>query len=214
MTSPTAKVYPELDKAYSALNEGLFGGTLPDCLITLQRKKKTFGFFCKGRFGSFDASDKKRVDEIALNPEHLNKRPAVETLSTLLHEMVHLWQHHFGTPTRTNHHNREWADKMKSIGLQPRNAKGGETGNKTSHVIMEAGAFMDLAPGIIELGFDPEAFGDLSPLETEAPAKRSGAYAKYVCAECGTKARAKPGLDLRCGEHGKMIEAVKSITVH
>jgi hypothetical protein len=203
MTSPTAKVYGELDQAYDALNEGLFGGTLPNCLMTLQRKKRVYGYFCFGRFLSLEGEEeRKSMDEIALNPEHLNRRPPAETLSTLAHEMVHLWQHHFGKPTKSNPHNREWADKMKSIGLQPRGPNGEETGRGVSHVIMSEGPFADLAPAIIAAGFAPEDLGD-APVTNPAP--KSGRYSKYVCPVCNAKAQAKPGLDLRCGDHGPML---------
>ena len=33
--------------------------------------------------------------------------------------MVHLWQHHRGTPGRGRYHNQEWAEKMIEIGLMP-----------------------------------------------------------------------------------------------
>ena len=59
------------------------------------------------------------TDEIALNPAHFASRPTAGTLSTLAHEMAHLWQHHFGTPSRTGYHNKEWAAKMREIGLIP-----------------------------------------------------------------------------------------------
>lgn len=202
MTSPTAKVYAELDQAYNALNAGLFDDELPTCLITLQRKRRVYGYFCGGRFLPFEGEEeRKAIDEIALNPEHLNKRLPAETLSTLAHEMVHLWQHHFGSPTKTNPHNREWAEKMKSIGLQPRGPNGEETGRHVSHVIMAEGPFAELAPIIVANGFAPDDLGD-APVFT--PAAKSGKYAKYTCKECGSVARAKPGLDLRCSGHGPM----------
>lgn len=37
-------------------------------------------------------------------------------LSTLVQEMVHLWQHHFGKPGRRRYLNKQWADKMDSLG--------------------------------------------------------------------------------------------------
>jgi hypothetical protein len=35
-----------------------------------------------------------------------------DSLSTLFHEKAHLWQHHFGNPSRTGYHNKEWAACM------------------------------------------------------------------------------------------------------
>ena len=113
---PTDTAYSELRVAFDAFNKGLFDGRLPPCLLTLQREKRTYGYFSSKRFG---ARDGLTTDEIAVNPEYFAVVPLVETLQTIAHEMVHLWQAHFGTPGRGRYHNAEWADKMESIGLMP-----------------------------------------------------------------------------------------------
>ena len=113
---PTPLTYSELKLAYDHFNARLFEGQLPACLITLQREKKTYGYFSSQRFG---ARSGQVTDEIALNPEYFAVVPLIETLQTLVHEMVHLWQAHFGEPGRGRYHNAEWADRMESIGLMP-----------------------------------------------------------------------------------------------
>ena len=123
------------------LNRSLFEGELPNCLITLQRSKKSYGYFCGDRFGRADGT---LTDEIALNPSHFRDRPQEEVLATLAHEMVHLWQHHFGKPGRGRYHNKEWAEKMRSIGLQPTSTgkdDGAETGDVMGHFIVADGPF-------------------------------------------------------------------------
>ncbi|EAA4127232.1 sprT domain-containing protein, partial [Salmonella enterica subsp. enterica] len=47
---PTQQTYEELQVAYDHFNEALFDGSLPPCLITLQREKKTYGYFSAERF--------------------------------------------------------------------------------------------------------------------------------------------------------------------
>lgn len=42
-----------------------------------------------------------------------------EALQALTYEMVHLYQHHFGDPGRGRYLNKEWGNKMESIGLMP-----------------------------------------------------------------------------------------------
>lgn len=113
---PTDTAYSELRIAFDAFNLGLFEGRLPPCLLTLQREKRTYGYFSSKRFG---ARDGKTTDEIAVNPEYFAVVPLVETLQTIAHEMVHLWQAHFGKPGRGRYHNAEWAEKMEAIGLMP-----------------------------------------------------------------------------------------------
>ena len=138
---PTRETYDPLQQAYENLNRSLFEGELPNCLITLQRSKKSYGYFCGDRFGRADGT---LTDEIALNPTHFRDRPQEEVLATLAHEMVHLWQHHFGKPGRGRYHNKEWAEKMKSIGLQPTSTgkdDGAETGDVMGHIIVPDGPF-------------------------------------------------------------------------
>lgn len=113
---PTSTTYAELQVAYDAFNETLFEGVLPPCLLTLQREKRTYGYFSGARFGNRAGQT---TDEIALNPEYFAVLPVVEVLQTMAHEMTHLWQSHFGKPGRARYHNAEWADKMESIGLMP-----------------------------------------------------------------------------------------------
>ncbi len=47
---PTRETYDPLQQAYENLNRSLFEGELPNCLITLQRSKKSYGYFCGDRF--------------------------------------------------------------------------------------------------------------------------------------------------------------------
>ena len=55
-------------------------------------------YFAGGRFGTRDGQEV--TDEIALNPSHFRHRTTEQSLSTLVHEMTHLEQHHFGKPSR------------------------------------------------------------------------------------------------------------------
>ena len=106
------------------------------------------------RFGTLDGEE--ITDEIALNPSHFRARTTEQNLSTLVHEMVHLWQHHFGKPSRTGYHNKEWAAMMKAVGLIPSDtgAPGGkETGQHVSHYIEADGAFDRACAELVELGF-------------------------------------------------------------
>jgi hypothetical protein len=140
--NPTSQQYAALQTAYSFFNVKLFSDELPSCLITLQRKNGALGYFSGNRFSSSDES--LTTDEIALNPTFFAIRSEEQGLSTLVHEMCHLWQHHFGFPGRRGYHNREWALKMKDVGLQPSHTgeEGGKmTGDSMTHYIIESGSF-------------------------------------------------------------------------
>jgi hypothetical protein len=52
MATPTEQAYAELQHAYDVFNMQLFGGTLPPCLITMQRRPRTYGYFSRDRWKS------------------------------------------------------------------------------------------------------------------------------------------------------------------
>jgi predicted SprT family Zn-dependent metalloprotease len=196
---PTNDTYAALQKAYDHFNRELFGGELPPCLITLQRQRGAYGYFSGDRFQERTGSG--TTDEIAMNPNHIGGRSAEATLSTLAHEMAHLWQHHHGKPSRTGYHNAEWARKMREIGLIPTatGAPGGkETGQKVTHMIEGGGAFARSCAALVASGVavnwhDPHA-------DSEAAKKKRNTRAKFTCPTCGLNAWAKPQAALICGD--------------
>src|SRR5260370_31372709 len=97
--TPTDVTYIGLDEAFAHFNNELFDGELPAILITLQRRKDVRGYFSAAKFAP-RGSVGNPIDEIALNPATFHGRSDPEILSTLVHEMVHLWQRHCGQPGR------------------------------------------------------------------------------------------------------------------
>jgi predicted SprT family Zn-dependent metalloprotease len=202
MIANPSRTYTSLDAAYEHFNRELFSGQLPPCLLTMQRHKGAYGYFSGNRFASLD-NPREVTDEIALNPAHFAGRTPAATLSTLAHEMCHLWQHHFGTPSRTGYHNREWAAKMREIGLLPvsHDQPGKETGQKVSHTIQEGGrfdlacmAYLASAPAI--LYHDRAGHGD----DTATRRKKAASKTRHTCPACGMNAWAKPDAHLICGD--------------
>jgi len=140
--------------AYDHFNEALFENILPYCLITLQREKHTMGYFSRDRFANRSG---RKTDEIALNPSYFAVCGVDEALQTLVHEMCHLWQYHFGKPGRGRYHNKEWADFMESIGLMPSDtgALGGRrTGDKIDDYIIPGGSMEAAIVSLKAKGFE------------------------------------------------------------
>lgn len=154
--TPTLDVYSQLQVAYDHYNQRLFkmtGEELPHCIITLQRQARTYGYFSRRRFT--DHTSGVVVDEIAMNPEYFSVVPLIETLQTLVHEMAHLWQHHFGTPP-DRYHDKEWAGKMEAIGLMPSHTGqpgGRRTGQKMADYIIDGGLFMQATEALMAQNF-------------------------------------------------------------
>jgi predicted SprT family Zn-dependent metalloprotease len=136
------------------------------------------------------------------NPAYFATRTPEEVLSTLAHEMVHLWQHHFGEAPRKAYHDKQWASKMREIGLIPTTTgeEGGkETGQKMSHLIDETGNFKRACQRL--LASNPAIlYSDRGIDETEIRKKKLASKTKYTCPTCGLNAWAKPNVSLVCGD--------------
>ncbi|MBG6083029.1 SprT-like domain-containing protein [Rubrivivax gelatinosus] len=150
---PTQETYDALQLAYDFFNERLFASELPGALITLQRVGRSMGHFSPERFVN---RVKSKADEIALNPVYFATRPVEDTLSTLAHEMAHQWRDHSGAPGRRCYHDRQWANKMIEIGLQPSSTGcpgGKEVGEKMSHYIVPEGHFIRICKELLATSF-------------------------------------------------------------
>ena len=194
----TMKEYITLQTAYDFFNGKLFGGKLPQVLITLQRKTGARGYFSPQRFSGrgFDGT----AHELALNPDYFAGRTDEEILSTLVHEMAHVWQQEFGKPARGGYHNTEWGKEMKRIGLHPSDTgqpNGKETGQKVSHYIIDGGKFQLTYAKLVESGakLSWESKGKAKIVKAKAESKQ-----KYTCPNCGQNSWAKPDAHLLCGD--------------
>lgn len=196
----TTSEYSAFDQAYDFFNEALFAGQLPRCLITLQRKSHARGYYSPRRFISRTA-DGETIDEIALNPDTFADQSDSQILSTLVHEMVHLWQEKYGKPSRRSYHNREWANKMEEVGLMPSaigQPGGRSTGQHMTHYILEDGLFARSVEQLLSTGFRLN-------WQSRSVSRRGRGMAnnknkvKYSCSSCGQNAWAKPAAQLVCG---------------
>jgi predicted SprT family Zn-dependent metalloprotease len=134
-------------------------------LLTLQREKRTFGYFSPKRFANQDGG---MTDEIAMNPAFFAVVPLTETMQTLVHEMCHLWQYHFGKPGRGRYHNDEWANKMESIGLMPSSTGqpgGARTGDSMADYAMQGGKFLQACEDLLTQSFQISWYDRFPALE-------------------------------------------------
>jgi SprT-like family protein len=222
---PTRETYSELQRVFDYLNWYLFENALPNCLITLQGHKGTYGYFEADRFGRKDG---RRTDHIAINPRHLARRKIGESLSTLGHDMCHLKQHHDGKPGRGRYHNKEFARMMKAIGLVPSDTGkpgGKETGDAVSHYIEPGGRFARAIEQLLAGGFqitwrdvtaNKLVSGDVAGSGPNVErGSLSGKRTKYACPHPGCKqtAWAKASAAFLCETHReKMVPAGRGPT--
>lgn len=209
-TDPTNEAYGDLQAAYEHFNGALFDGRLPPCLITFSRKNRTLGYFAAERWQKDSGNIS---DEIALNPQHFKTRGARAVMSTLVHEMVHLEQHHFGTPGRRGYHNKEWGTLMERVGLMPSNTGqpgGKRVGQQMTHYIVDGGPF-DRACAVLLKARSVLRYSDRWGVDDGGVKKlktKSGKRTKFTCPSCGVSAWGKENLRLTCTPCG--LEMVSS----
>ena len=98
--------------AYDRLLRDWFSLHLPPFVIRFDRLRPSrLGHFLPG------CNEFAIAGEIAINTRYVGVRPFWQTIGTLHHEQLHLWQQVHGRPGKGNYHNREYQRKAAESGL-------------------------------------------------------------------------------------------------
>lgn len=186
------KVVETLENTFSSFNEKLFNNELekPIIIVSPEVKKKnsiTYGYCTSWRAWQKDGTD--GYYEISISAEHLN-RPLKESVGTLLHEMIHLYnlQNNIKDTSRGGtYHNKAFKETAEKFGLTV--SKGDKYGynitslNETTSKMVE-----DMNITNFEIvRFQPDKV---------KKTKQSGR--KYVCPVCGNSVRATKEVYIAC----------------
>jgi hypothetical protein len=99
-----------LQASFREANAAHFGGLLPELPIRLSgRMRSRLGQLCLSR-------ETGRPYEITVGRRHVERHGWQDVADTLLHEMVHLWQHENGHPVD---HGRLFRAKAREVGVAP-----------------------------------------------------------------------------------------------
>ena len=200
---PTLTTYSEWQTAYDFFNADLFGNRLPECIITLDGKsKRSIGYFVPSRYKNAEDESK---DGLTMNPSLFRRRDLVDTLSFLVHEMCHIWQHHFGgRKSLRTYHNKEWSKQMKRVGLMPSDTGepgGAETGQRMSHYVIKGGLFEHSCKQLLSEEF--KISWSATGWQSEFESRRHGRNKiKYLCKRCKITVWGRLNLNIACGKCG------------
>jgi hypothetical protein len=188
--------YSGLQTAYDHFNAELFDGALGDVFMAYQRNANSLGHFAPGRYSSRVGADGRH--ELALNPDGFLGHTDKAIVQTLVHEQCHVWQYQHGKPAARGYHNREWAAKMKAIGLQPSSTGmlgGKETGQRMSAYILPGGRFERSYERLAATGWKLNLHSAPRPGQQRGP---TNSKTKFTCPTCGQNAWGKPELSIGC----------------
>jgi predicted SprT family Zn-dependent metalloprotease len=216
------------------MNKQLFGNKLPNCFLNFSRdSNRVIGFFAPKRW----LKTKTFTHEISLNPRAMGDLKPIIAVSSIVHEMCHLWQFEFGTRSRTGYHNKEWAKKMESIGLMPSNTGkpgGSKTGQQMNDYVIHNGPFRqafknmpttflfpwECIESIVKKSIISDKDQDKKPVkrvlasivkdpESIGIVKYNKNKVKYSCPKCKSNVWGKPDLNIVCGDCDKKYKVNK-----
>lgn len=210
----TKVVIAELHRAFKMFNENLFEGKLPEPAILIQsrgNKKLTLGWCSVQKIWKNEKTEEEKY-EINLVAEGLN-RGIYPVMTTLLHEMVHLYNLVNGIKdvSRGNtYHNMKFKNTAEAHGLIIEHAdKIGWSVSKLQGTTMNLIDSYEFDEAVFSLGRrDLDSEGD------EKPKKKKSSSRKYYCPECGISIRASKDVNILCGdctniEEGKLVLMLK-----
>lgn len=181
-----------LESAFDIFNDYYFESTLPKCAITIQSSPKAYGHFTTKEV--WRGGEEAARHEINLGAENLN-RPLVNTLATLVHEMVHFYCHINGIKDTSRsgiYHNKRFKEEAEQRGLIIEYDK--KIGwSKTIPSVL----FVDFVKKQWQ-GAAIEAFriGDFC---ADGRTAKKSSTRKYICPICAQSVRATKEVSILCG---------------
>ncbi|KFM93058.1 SprT-like domain-containing protein [Paenibacillus macerans] len=216
----------ELHRAFRCLNEAFFDGELSEPAITIQTggKRSTMGWCSRSPIW-LDSEGKIQLYEINIAAEYLNN-DFYETMDTMLHEMVHLYNKIRGVQDVSRggqYHNKRFRDECLRRGFYyPSNEPDKKLGWSFAKITDETKAKIDqfkINRDVFVIARN--TFGTVvSVPAAEGGPSESGEVAgkgetqrkkshirKYVCPGCGNSVRASKVVNIRCDDcDEKMVE--------
>lgn len=194
-------VIEKLESLFSKFNDRLYDGELQKPVITVSpdTTKGAYGWCTAWKAWKALDADTDGYYEINICAEHLN-REFKQVCSTLLHEMVHLWnlQNNVQDTSRgCTYHNKKFKKVAEQHGLIIEHHE--KYGWTLTSLNEEAEQFIN------EIGDRKfQLYRDMTTKAKAKPSKQS--TRKYICPVCGTIIRATKEVNVICGDCGVSFE--------
>lgn len=198
-----------LEKAFNTFNMVYYEGVLPNVVITIQSRPKSYGYITVNKIWE-DSVD--NYHEINISAEYLN-RPIENVLATLQHEMVHLYCIVVGiadTSKGGRYHNKNFKIEAEKRGLHIEYDKyvGYSRTTPTEefiHVLATEGLFdmlIDHHRQEENSVVQPPIVGGSggAVVGGKSVGKQKGSTRKYICPTCNVTIRATKDVNIICGD--------------
>lgn len=203
-----SRVCGYLEKIYRELNNDMFGGELEEPIITVQSTPRAYGHVTCSKVWKSKYNEENEKYELNIGAGTI-ARPIEDTISTMLHEMVHIYNlmHGIQDCSRGNtYHNKKFKAKAEEVGLvidqDPRIGWSitspsdslilyiAEKGWKDILINRDEGYRLPISGKKGKDTTDPDD-------QTEIPKKKSSTR-KYICPCCGNSVRATKTVRIMC----------------
>ncbi len=206
-----SRVCGYLEKIYRDLNTDKFGGELEEPIITVQSTPRAYGHVTYGKV--WKSKDNQKY-ELNMGAGTIG-RPIEETVSTMLHEMVHIYNimHGIQDCSRNNtYHNKKFKAKAEEVGLvidhDPRIGWSITSPSDALILYIAEKGWEDILINREE-GYRIPIGGkkgkDTGNPEGEEPKKKPSSTRKYICPCCGNSVRATKNVNIMCMDCNKQM---------
>ncbi len=211
----SSRVTGYLEKMYRQLNADKFNNELEEPIITIMSTPRAYGHVTCGKV--WKSKDTRRY-ELNIGAGTLD-RPIESVVSTLLHEMVHIYnlQNDIKDCSRGNtYHNKKFKEKAESVGLVIEyDSRIGWSVTSPSESLIEYICLQGWEDILINrderiripmgaTGGGKSANGS----SDSSSSKKPSSTRKYQCPCCGMSVRATKTVNILCGDCNKKMEVV------
>lgn len=210
-----SRVCGYLEKIYRELNNDMFGGELEEPIITVQSTPKAYGHVTCSKIWKPKYDESNGKYELNIGAGTI-ARPIEETVSTMLHEMVHIYNlmHGIQDCSRNNtYHNKKFRDKAMEVGLiidhDPRIGWSITSPSDNLILYIAEKGWQDILISRNEgyrISTGGEKGKDTDDPDGKSPKKKPSSTRKYICPCCGNSVRATKNVNIMCMDCKKQME--------
>lgn len=190
-----AEMQAALQAAFNAINRDYYGGELEKVIITVKESKKegTLGTFCTAKDWIQNGIER---HEINISANYIGQRTVHQTITTLMHEMVHLYncQNSIQDTSRAGiYHNKKFKEAAEAHGLSI---------EFDDNIGWSLTTLKPDTEKWIDENINIKTFGVYKVVaEKQGKAnKPKQSMRKLICPHCGNIARVTKDIRLICGE--------------